>query len=53
MLDVLVIALLVIAIKGLPGGSTVTLGSGFYCFTFSVLLALVLPGIVRSASKRE
>ena len=53
MLDVLVIALLVVAIKGLPGGTAVTLGPGFYCFAVSVLLALGLPSIVRSASKRE
>lgn len=47
MLDIFVIAILIIAIKGLPGGSTVNVEIGFYSFVLSVLLSLVLPTIVR------
>jgi hypothetical protein len=41
MLDVMVIGLLVLAIKGLPGGSEVRLGWGIGAFTASVGMALV------------
>lgn len=47
MIDVLVVALLVVVIKGLPGGSKVELGAGFYTFSMSVLLALGMPVILR------
>jgi hypothetical protein len=40
MVDVFVIALLILAIKGLPGGSQVILHAGLYCFAGSVLCAL-------------
>ncbi len=40
MLDVMVIGLLVIAIKGLPGGSEVILGWGVYAFAASVAVSL-------------
>lgn len=40
MVDVFVIALLVIAIKGLPGGSEVSLRAGLYCFAASILATL-------------
>ena len=52
MLDILVIALIIVAIKGLPGGSTVSVGTGFYCFALSVLLSLILPKILRADSKK-
>ena len=42
MLDVMVIGLLVIAMKGLPGGSEVHLGWGVYAFAASVLVSLVV-----------
>lgn len=51
MLDILVIALVIVAIKGLPGGSKVTVGIGLYCFALAVLISLVLPMMVRRASK--
>jgi paraquat-inducible protein A len=41
MLDVFVVGLLVLAIKGLPGGSEVRLGWGIGAFTASVGMALV------------
>ena len=41
MLDVLVLAMLVLAIKGLPGTSELTLGLGIWLFAASVLLSLV------------
>ena len=40
MLDVFVLAVLVIAVKGLPGGSRVDLEWGIYFFTASILLSL-------------
>lgn len=43
MADVFVIALLVVTIKGLPGGTRVSLGWGFWCFSAAVLLSLVIP----------
>ena len=41
MLDVFVVGLIVLAIKGLPGGSRVTLGWGVAAFSASVVLSLV------------
>lgn len=41
MLDVMVIGLFILAAKGLPGGSTITLGWGVWAFAASVLLSLV------------
>ena len=40
MLDVLVLAVIVVAMKGLPGNSTVTLHWGIWAFAGSVLLSL-------------
>jgi paraquat-inducible protein A len=42
MLDVFVVGLIVLAIKGLPGGSRVTLGWGVGAFSASVVLGLVI-----------
>ena len=53
MLDVLVLALLVLAIKGLPGGSRVTLGWGVWAFAGSVTLSLVLSGLLHVAESRH
>ena len=44
MLDVFVVGLIVLAIKGLPGGSRITLGWGVAAFAASVVLSL-LAGI--------
>jgi paraquat-inducible protein A len=41
MLDVFVVGLIVLAIKGLPGGSKVTLGWGVAAFAGSVVLSLI------------
>ena len=41
MLDVFVVGLLVLAIKGLPGGSKVTLGWGVAAFAGSVVLSIL------------
>ena len=41
MLDVLVIGLLVVAVKGLPGGTEVRAGWALWAFAASVLLAMV------------
>lgn len=46
MLDVFVLALIVVAVKGLPGGTAVRLEWGVYAFGLSILIALVLPGMI-------
>lgn len=51
MLDIFVIALLVLAIKGLPGGTAVQLRWGVYAFTVSVALSLLLPRWIKSVSQ--
>ena len=43
MLDIFVMALVVIAVKGLPGGTTVTLNWGVVAFAISILLTLRVP----------
>ena len=48
MIDIFVIALLVVAIKGLPGGSSIDILWGVVAFTFSVLLSMKVPGFIRS-----
>lgn len=40
MLDVFVVALLVLAIKGLPGGTKIIIGWGVWAFCASVLLSM-------------
>ncbi len=52
MLDVMVIGLLVIAIKGLPGGSEVVLGWGVYCFAVSVVVGLVVSILLHGSRPR-
>jgi paraquat-inducible protein A len=42
MLDVFVLAVLVIAVKGLPGGSKVVLEQGLYFFAASILFSLYI-----------
>ena len=42
MLDVFVLAVLVVAIKGLPGGTRLDLEAGIYFFSASVLLSLFI-----------
>jgi paraquat-inducible protein A len=52
MLDVMVLAMLVVAIKGLPGGSTITLGWGVWAFAGSVVLSLLVSMMLHSLEKR-
>ena len=52
MLDVFVVGLLVLAIKGLPGGSRVTLGWGVAAFAASVVLSLVGGIIIQRMERR-
>lgn len=47
MLDVLVVAVLIIAIKGLPGETKVTIGWGLFAFAGSVLLSMVASLFVK------
>jgi paraquat-inducible protein A len=51
MLDVLVLGLLVLAIKGLPGNTRIELGWGVYAFAASVVLGLVVTGLSRVANR--
>lgn len=50
MLDVFVLAVLVIAIKGLPGDSKLELEAGIYFFSASVLLSLFLGAKIKPKS---
>ena len=52
MLDVLVLALLVLAIKGLPGSSELTLRWGVWTFAASVLLSLVASLLLGQMERR-
>ena len=52
MLDVLVLALIVVAIKGLPGGSRITLGWGVWAFAASVVLALIVSMMLHTIERR-
>ena len=52
MLDVFVVGLIVLAIKGLPGGSQVVLGWGVAAFAASVVLSLVASLGVARAERR-
>ena len=49
MLDVFVVALLVLAIKGLPGDSTAALGWGIYAFAASVVLGILAGWLIETA----
>jgi hypothetical protein len=52
MLDVFVVGLIVLAIKGLPGGSRVTLGWGVGAFSASVLLSMVAALLITRTERR-
>ena len=47
MLDIFVLAVLVIAIKGLPGGSKPELHWGIVAFVVSILISFVIPGLIK------
>lgn len=53
MLDILVIALLVIAMKGLPGGTHITLDWGAAAFTASILLTLYFSMVLDKRLKHS
>ena len=53
MLDLLVVALLVIAIKGLPGGTQVTLDWAAPAFCASILLTLYFSSVLKTGPLRE
>ena len=46
MLDVFVLAVLVIAVKGLPGGSKILLEPGLYFFAASIVLSLIIGQMI-------
>jgi paraquat-inducible protein A len=52
MLDVLVVALLILAIKGIPGDSEATVEWGLYVFAASVLLSLLASAVLSHMSSR-
>ncbi len=52
MLDVLVIALLVLAIKGLPGSSRMSVNWGVYAFAASVVIGLIASILLMRLAKR-
>ena len=52
MLDVFVVGLIVLAIKGLPGGSKVTLGWGVAAFATSVVLSLIASLLLSTLERR-
>jgi paraquat-inducible protein A len=53
MLDVFVVGLIVLAIKGLPGGSKVTLGWGVAAFAASIVLSLVASFALGAVERRR
>ena len=52
MLDVMVLGLIVVAIKGLPGGSRITLGWGVWAFAVSVILSLIASILLHGMERR-
>jgi hypothetical protein len=53
MLDILVIAILVLAIKGLPGGTSIRLSWGVFAFTAAVVFSMKLPQWIKDASAAQ
>ena len=53
MLDVAVIAVLIVAAKGMPGGTAVIPGWGLWAFAVSVLLSMVAGMVLASVPKAE
>ena len=52
MLDVMVVALLVLAVKGMPGNTEVTMQWGLYAFGASVLLSLIASLVILTMEQR-
>ena len=53
MLEVFLVAMTVLLLKQMPGGSRITLESGFYAFGVSVLLSLVVAQFVEARKKQS
>jgi paraquat-inducible protein A len=53
MLDVFVVGLIVLAIKGLPGGSRVTLGWGVGAFAASVILSMLAGMVIQHVERKR
>ncbi|MBE06158.1 MAG: hypothetical protein CMO37_02530 [Verrucomicrobiaceae bacterium] len=53
MLEVFLVAMTVLLLKQMPGGSRITLESGFYSFGVSVLLSLVVAQFVEARKKQS
>jgi uncharacterized paraquat-inducible protein A len=53
MVEVFVVGILVIAIKGLPGGTRIEVEPGAWCFAASVLLSLVAVQLLGRPARRE
>ena len=53
MLDVFVLALLVLALKRLPGGSKIELGMGAFMFAASVLLSMLIPVWLKNEGRQK
>ncbi len=51
MLDVMVLALIVIAIKGLPGSTEITLGPGVWMFAGSVILGILASILIHKLER--
>jgi paraquat-inducible protein A len=52
MLDVFVVGLIVLAVKGLPGGSKVTLGWGVVAFALSVVVSITAGLLIARLERR-
>lgn len=52
MVEVFVLALLVMVVKGLPGGSLIVIQAGAWCFTGSVLLSLFAAQLLKPRAKK-
>lgn len=53
MLDVMVIALIIVAMKALPGGTTITVGWGLYAFAASVLTSMAASILVKKLETKS
>ena len=53
MLDVMVLAMIVIALKGLPGNTRVELGWGVWAFAASVVVSLIASILLQRLEKRS
>jgi len=52
MLDVFVVGLIVLAVKGLPGGAKISLGWGVFAFAASVIVSIVTGMLIQRLERR-